>query len=650
MNRYNSEVNGYFLCDRGRFGYEFVNSSDREKQVRINGESASPVTALAQARQAIASRPTIGIGSPRASLEANFALRELVGSDNFYSGASQTDFAIAESVRKALEGSVPSASLSDVEDSDAVFIVGEDATNTAPILALRLRQSVRQRASRLAHKLGIPLWLDQAVREAAQEERSPLYIAAPYATKLDDIAADTWHAVPSEIIRLALAVAHEIDANSPQIDGLPDIASSLAKQIAHNLVTAERPLVVSGYGLQSSAIIDASAQIAYVLKARGCDVRLALTLPEANSLGTSLLHPGSFEQALDAARHGRVKAVIVLENDLYRRAPRRVIDAFLANAGTVIVLDHIRTETTEASGIFFPCSSYAESDGTLVSNEGRAQRFFEVVPPPDTVQASWRWLRDLAAPIETSGHRWETLDDVIEAVGNEFQSLAPIRHAAPLHAKGKIPREPNRYSGRTSMLANISVHEPKPPEDPDSSLAFSMETSPQASESPAMIPFFWAPGWNSIQATAKFQAEVGGHLRGGDPGVRLLDPRTNAVRQIAIDVPGAFEPRAQGLLPVPMFHIFGSEELSVRAPAIRQLIPSPRAAINPADAQTLSLSEGDSIKLQSEAETIELPVVLRNDIPLGVVCVPAGITSASTRTAPVTLPETTAASSLRGSL
>ena len=25
-NRYNGEVNGYFLCDRGRFGYEFVNS------------------------------------------------------------------------------------------------------------------------------------------------------------------------------------------------------------------------------------------------------------------------------------------------------------------------------------------------------------------------------------------------------------------------------------------------------------------------------------------------------------------------------------------------------------------------------------------------------------------------------------------------
>ena len=28
-NKYNSEVNGYFLCDRGRYGYEFVNSENR---------------------------------------------------------------------------------------------------------------------------------------------------------------------------------------------------------------------------------------------------------------------------------------------------------------------------------------------------------------------------------------------------------------------------------------------------------------------------------------------------------------------------------------------------------------------------------------------------------------------------------------------
>ncbi len=44
-NRYNGEVNGYFLCDRGRFGYEFVNSDRRIRQPLLrtgNGEAATP--------------------------------------------------------------------------------------------------------------------------------------------------------------------------------------------------------------------------------------------------------------------------------------------------------------------------------------------------------------------------------------------------------------------------------------------------------------------------------------------------------------------------------------------------------------------------------------------------------------------------------
>ena len=33
MSRYNGAVNGYFICDRGRFGYEFVNDEKRIKDV-----------------------------------------------------------------------------------------------------------------------------------------------------------------------------------------------------------------------------------------------------------------------------------------------------------------------------------------------------------------------------------------------------------------------------------------------------------------------------------------------------------------------------------------------------------------------------------------------------------------------------------------
>ena len=96
-NRYHGQVNGYWLCDRGRFGYEFVNDGRRVHQVllRTGDGRTEPVereVALARAAQWLDDRSrVVGIGSPRASLEANFALRALVGPDRFCCGMSDQD-------------------------------------------------------------------------------------------------------------------------------------------------------------------------------------------------------------------------------------------------------------------------------------------------------------------------------------------------------------------------------------------------------------------------------------------------------------------------------------------------------------------------------------------------------------------------------
>ncbi len=95
-NRYNADVNGYFLCDRGRYGYEFVNSPERIRQPRIKTapEPATVEETLSHLKETLQpGRPLIGIGSPRATLESNFALRTLVGSENFFAGVSADEFA-----------------------------------------------------------------------------------------------------------------------------------------------------------------------------------------------------------------------------------------------------------------------------------------------------------------------------------------------------------------------------------------------------------------------------------------------------------------------------------------------------------------------------------------------------------------------------
>src|SRR5690606_5286584 len=127
------------------------------------------------------------IGSPRASLESNFALRSLVGEDNFYHGVSDTDFDLANLTLRILrEGPARTPSLKEMEQADAILILGEDLVNTAPRMLLSLRQAVRHAPSdEAAGDIKVPLWQDAAIREAVQERKAPLFSITPFVTKQD---------------------------------------------------------------------------------------------------------------------------------------------------------------------------------------------------------------------------------------------------------------------------------------------------------------------------------------------------------------------------------------------------------------------------------------------------------------------------------
>lgn len=640
VNRYNSEVNGYFLCDRGRFGYEFVNSERRVRQPLLQNsgsEAPQPVSkqeAMAYLAGVLADgAKVIGIGSPRASIEANFALRALVGRDRFHLGMSDRDARLTAAILDILRnGPARTPSLHEVELADAVLVLGEDLTNTAPRVALAVRQSARQRPLRAAEKMHIPHWDDNALRHAAGQEKGPLFIASLAGTKLDEVAMETFHGAPDDLARLGFAVAHALDARAPQPDDLPDTMRALADTIAQALKTAQRPLVISGMSCGSEAVIRAAANVAWALCDSGHPAELFYTVPECNSMGTALMEGQPLEAAFQAVQEDNAHTVIILENDLYRRADTATVNAFLTSARHVIVIDCIMHATGAEADVVLPAGTFAEADGTLVSNEGRAQRFFQVfMPEPEgVIQESWRWVRDILATVGRAREStWLSLDQLMTACAGAIPVLAPIVRAAPLsdfRIKGqKIPREMHRYSGRTAIHANINVQERQPPpNDPDAPMTFSMEGYP-GQPPPPLIPIFWAPRWNSVQALNKFQDEVGGPLRGGDPGVRLIEPAQPGERAYFGDVPAAFEHRRGQSLLVPLYHIFGSEELSVLAPGIAALAASPYLALHPDDAAQLGYGAGDDAQLHLERTTYWLPVQLRPDLPRGVAGLPAGL-------------------------
>lgn len=172
------------------------------------------------------------------------------------------------------------------------------------------------------------------------------------------------------------------------------------------------------------------------------------------------------------------------------------------------------------------------------------------------------------------------------------------------------------------MHANVNVSEPKPPEDPDSALSFTMEGY-RGKPPSSIIPFFWSPGWNSAQSINKFQIEVGGGLHGGDPGRRLIEAGDKS--GFNSETPPPFAAREDEFLLLPVYHIFGSEELSSMSPAIAERAPQPYLALNPADAEKRKISEGKEIEFSLGGNPVRLPVIFRKEIPGGIAGMAAGL-------------------------
>lgn len=617
MSRFNGDVNGYFICDRGRFGYEYANSENR--LTRIAEKDGQPETALQNVQAHLATKPAmIGIGSPRASLESNFMLKQLVGEANFYRGIPANEGKCVDAVLKMLkESGVRTPSLAEIEKFDTVFILGEDVTNTAPMMALALRQAAKTLPNQKAFDLKIQHWNDAAIREVVQGETGPFFIAAPYATKLDEIATGTYFGNTNSLLQLAGFVTQGVQTGALQQDDSK--IKNFAANVANALLTSKKPLIVSGTGMMSEAIVAAAAAIAAALKAAGKDVGLSYAVPHANSLGLAMLGGRYLEDAMNAAKEGEQPTAVILETNIFHQSVSADAMDFLDHCGKVLLLDALENNSTSYADFIFPSGTFAESDGTFVNNEGRAQRYYQVFVPKYDIRSSWAWL-DMLLHDSLEARPFDSIVAEMIAGNPLFEPISSLAPSADYRiGTQKIPRETHRFSGRTAMHANVSVHEPKPPVDVDSPLTYTMEGYHGQPPSPD-VPFFWAPGWNSVQSINKYQIEVGGPLHGGNPGKRLIEPSENG----NVQMPNPANENSEGYEVLPAFHIFGSDELSALSPALAKRIPAARISINEATLAKANAPNKDSITIKYKNNDIHLPVQINNSLPEDVLLAPYG--------------------------
>ncbi|QFT53899.1 NADH-quinone oxidoreductase subunit NuoG [Microbulbifer sp. THAF38] len=662
-NLYHHDINGYFLCDRGRFGYEYVNSAARINHV-LSAQEEDLIGSTADSKDQLHRRVSprdgvlhlsvqitaaqrqlrriIGIGSPRASLENNYALRQLVGADNFFSGLNRLDHQLVQLVNHIQSDQrITSPNTPQIEAADVVLIIGEDIYNTAPRIALAVRQAARNRQKKQAQNLKIPLWQDASVRQL-EGDPNPITFIGTELTELADISATTLFESPDKIALFTQALTREITGSGNQC---PDISSELQKEVKHTtqlLLNATNPLIISGISSRSSSILMAAAELAGVLSDhRKMPTKLYLNCGEVNSLGMIQLFnekEGYLEQLLESltdSSEDMPTSLIVLENDLYRRLDTPSVEKIFTHVDEVILIDTLLTSTAKRANWIFPASTTAESQGTYVNNNGLAQRFYAVYEGKGFIQESWRWLVDAVDfCTEKSDNlsplcHWKHSTDLSDAIAKEFKALRILSELGPnedYRIDGlKVARQSARYSGRTAIHAQQHVSETPPVIDPDAPMSFSMEGIHNPNKTPLQANI-WSPGWNSNQSIFKFQQQVGGERKGGPSG-KYIERSQQSLHEWNTSDDQSIKPAENDnkLQMLPIYRLFGSEELSNQSMSFSEVIDAPFVLIHPDVITQYTTQEGELVDIETNCGVYRAELKSCISIPNGCIGIPFGL-------------------------
>jgi NADH-quinone oxidoreductase subunit G len=577
VNRYNEKINGYFLCDRGRFGIGFVNGEQRLRIVKgIEQQSPERISNLDVAKALVHFRyfkhqdgtkskqgKFIGIGSARASLEANFYLKKLVGKTHFSAGLSNKEMALSAHHQSILSKYTP-PNLQEVEQSDFILIIGEDVTQTSPRMALAIRQALRNASKDKASAIGIPSWQDSAVRTVGGKVLSPLYSLQCLPTKLDEVAEQAAIVTPEEMIFCINTINDYIEqhvipstnANELVTDAIKDETNRLEKDYIEKclltnsqshfinallgaLMAANKPLIVTGGSLQSARLLEAITGLMKTLHSEKFKLRdkssvremtkVSVMPAQCNSIGLLALIDEStlsVEQMVSLSADQDIAGLIIVEQEL-AQLTQTEIDKLRQQCKTIIVLDHSKSRLSEIADIVMPVSAVSESEGHFVNYQSKIQAYFAAHPSVLPVQENWRWLNLLEKSVFNIDAASTTILHPSISHLHQYFSQAhadwPIQNFDDISStndsgfKQGVARQTHRVSGRTAQMANQNVHEVKTTQNnatlPDkqeiiSPLNFSMEGRTSNQSNPQ--PFVWAPGWNSNQAINHHQEDIFG--------------------------------------------------------------------------------------------------------------------------------------------
>ncbi|PID48534.1 MAG: NADH-quinone oxidoreductase subunit G [Proteobacteria bacterium] len=457
--RENEAVNECWISDRDRFAYAGLYAEDRLTKPQIKRDGEWQEISWQEALDKVAdilkyARPDQmgALAAPQATLEEFYLLQKLIrglGCNNIDYRLRQMDFRL-DTHEPALP--VLGVSIAELEQQEAVLLVGAWPRHEQPLLNHRLRKAVSQGARIMA----INPWqaefnytLDQLVIPPAQMVTELAMIARAACERAGK-------AIP----------AHVSDLCSQQ-------ASEQSQQVVEALLAVEHALVLTGAvamqhpdsaSLQALAEVIAAhtgAKLGQLAAANAMGASLAGALPH-RGVGGVLLEQTEDQPGLAVSDmlSANVRHFLLLQAEAEDFAsPRQAINAFEQAEDVVLITPFASDLTRQFATLLLPCSTFMETSGTFVNAEGRWQSFQGVAKPLGEARPAWKILRVLGNLLKQPAFDYLSTEEIAAELRLETQLLKVDTLDSDI-ANVKPPRlvPPEQYDLGMQRIGDVHIY------------------------------------------------------------------------------------------------------------------------------------------------------------------------------------------------
>ena len=418
-------VNWGWLCDRGRYNFESVNSPDRLTTPLLKSGSELVATSWSVALESAARMIRLALaqntnsvailGGARGTNEDAFAWAMLA--DKL--GINQRDAQLGDGLSPDIFD-LAQATIDQTCAAPTIILLAPDLKEELPVLYLRVRDSAQKRKSRIvefsSHDSGL----------------------TPYAWRTMGFEPGN----QAQVVREALAT--------------PEMKEQLARGEVVVVVGRANLAESEVFTLQALAEIFAAVPSAKVLPVlRRGNVRGAVTAgltPQNNS--------GDAIDILNAAAAGKIECLILLGVDpMSDVADSGLVQRALAQVKNLISIDTMINGSNRNADLVLPAASYGEKNGTTTNLEGRISNVTQKITPRGTSRPDWMIATELSIAMAVD-IGVSSLEDLSEKLVSTVVAFAPSSDGKSTNGDGVLmAREtPVTISGKASKAVDRNAY------------------------------------------------------------------------------------------------------------------------------------------------------------------------------------------------